>query len=108
MSQPSKCPLPRDAVVDRYFLEHRAKLIDIAAFLDRVDRAEAGNEKSDNRVVALRAAIPILLETRSGRAGRILEWFSDLSSDPAASSGGKGAVGVDPNREYNDPAGKGG
>ena len=31
---------PRSAVIDRDFLEHRAKLIDLAAFLDRCERAE--------------------------------------------------------------------
>ena len=35
--------LTKGQVLDRYFLEHRAKLIDIAAFLDRVDRAEPHN-----------------------------------------------------------------
>ncbi len=29
--------LSPDEVVDQYFLEHRAKLLDLAAFLDRVD-----------------------------------------------------------------------
>ena len=36
-------PIGPGAVVDRYFLEHRAKALDIAAFLDRVDRASAAN-----------------------------------------------------------------
>ena len=30
-------PLTRTQVVDLYFLEHRAKLLDLAAFLDRCD-----------------------------------------------------------------------
>ena len=25
-------------IIDRYFLEHRAKVLDVAAFLDRIDR----------------------------------------------------------------------
>ena len=42
MTKPdTSCPASRSKVVDLYFLEHRAKLIDIASFLDRVDRAPA-------------------------------------------------------------------
>ena len=29
-------------IVDAYFLEHRAKVLDIAAFLDRLERAADG------------------------------------------------------------------
>jgi hypothetical protein len=35
----STCPLTGPQVVDLYFMEQRAKLLDIAAFLDRLDRA---------------------------------------------------------------------
>ena len=35
----STCPLTGPQVVDLYFMEHRAKLLDLAAFLDRLDRA---------------------------------------------------------------------
>ena len=31
--------MTRQQVLDLYFMENRAKLIDLAAFLDRVDRA---------------------------------------------------------------------
>jgi hypothetical protein len=31
--------MKREQVIDLYFMEARAKLIDLAAFLDRVDRA---------------------------------------------------------------------
>ena len=41
-----RCPIPGDEVIGRYFLEHRAKLIDIAAFLDRVERA--GGDEGDS------------------------------------------------------------
>ena len=42
------CPLDPDKVIERYFLEHRAKLIDLAAFLDRIDRA--GGDRDDFRI----------------------------------------------------------
>ena len=89
------CPMSRAALVDRYFMEHRAKLIDIAAFLDRLDRAAGDGD--DYRVAALREAIGILSESKPGRARRVLEHFSDHTSDPIASAAGlKGAFGAVP------------
>ena len=58
----ANCPMDRDAVIDRYFLENRAKLIDLAAFLDRIDRAGGDAPGADDfRVVALRKAVEELL-----------------------------------------------
>ena len=37
-------PLDKQQVLDLYFLEHRAKLLDLAAFLDRYDRAGGAGE----------------------------------------------------------------
>ena len=79
----STCPMTSKAVVDRYFLEHRAKLLDLAAFLDRVDRAGAdGDGTEDFRVAAMRRAIAELAKDGAGRARRIHEVFSDQSTEP--------------------------
>ena len=56
----ANCPMDRAAVIDRYFLEHRAKLIDLAAFLDRVDRSGDGTV-DDFRITAFRKAIEELV-----------------------------------------------
>ena len=61
-----RCPLTVEQVVDHYFLEHRAKLIDIAAFLDRIDRA-AGDD-DDFRLAAFRRALALLGDGRGERA----------------------------------------
>ena len=58
-NQPT-CPATRSKIVELYFLEHRAKLIDIASFLDRVDRAPADGQETDFRVEAFRRALAIL------------------------------------------------
>lgn len=93
-----KCPASRDKVVDLYFLEHRAKLIDIAAFLDRVDRAPArGADETDFRVEAFRKALAILSDGGPDRARRVLEALSDHSTDPIESAADmKGAFGACP------------
>jgi hypothetical protein len=93
--QRQTCPLSRREVIDAYFLEHRAKLIDLAAFLDRVDRAApTPGEPEDFRLIALRKAIT-LLDDQPHRAKRILESFSDHTDDmPQTAAGMKGAAGA--------------
>ena len=80
----------RDQVLDHYFLEARSKLIDLAAFLDRLERAEGPD---DFRVQAFHDACEELLSGQPDRAKRILLAFSDLSFEPA-SSPGKPACGA--------------
>ena len=90
----SKNPMSQSEVIDRYFLEHRAKVLDIAAFLDRVDRC--GAEEDDFRMVAIRTCIEELLTNEPGRAERILLLLSDHTNDPIDSAGMKGACGAPP------------
>ena len=94
---PRTCPMPRPKVVDTYFMEHRAKLLDVAAFLDRIDRAapSSEDEPEDFRVEALRQAAAILTDGKPQRARRMLEFFSDPTTEPLASAAGmKGASGT--------------
>lgn len=85
-------------VTDRYFLEHRAKLIDIAAFLDRIDRAnDTRTAEGDYRIAALFKALDVLSDGRANRAGRILTIFSDTDTAtelPQSAAGVKGATGA--------------
>lgn len=92
-------PITKQQALDLYFLEHRAKLIDLAAFLDRIDRAEG---TADFRLDAFREATKILLDTEHGRARRVQESFSDHSETPIPVAPGKGATGAQP------PSGSGG
>ncbi len=86
-------PLSKRAVVDRYFLEHRAKVIDLAAFLDRIDRA-TGEGADDYRAAALRACCEVLLDGKPERVRRVLELLSDHSMEPIAKAPMKGATGA--------------
>lgn len=92
MPNPVGIPMSRPQVADAYFMEHRAKLIDIAAFLDRLDRA--GDGPDDFRIEALRQAAAILTDGRGERAKRMLELYSDPSTEPIAAAPGKGASGA--------------
>jgi len=99
MSQPT-CPLPGPAVVDLYFMEHRAKLLDIAAFLDRLDRSAPPDGHEDVRVRGLRRAIGVLVDGQPHRARRILELLSDHSVEPIPRAHTQAAIGVDPATSY--------
>lgn len=71
-------PLPAAQALDAYFLEARAKLLDVAAILDRIDR---GGGVSDPRLERIRRAIQTLAESGPDRAAHLQELFS-LSYDP--------------------------
>ncbi len=91
----SSSPQTREQVINMYFLEHRAKLLDVAAFLDRVDRAQPSGLDQDFRHLALQEAVRILVDGKPQRAKRILELLSDQSSDlPQSAHGMKGAAGA--------------
>ncbi len=90
----NSCPMTRTQVLDAYFMEHRARLLDIAAFLDRLDRA-AGEPEDDIRETSFRRALEILTDGRTGRAGRILTMLSDQTTElPVSAAGMKGAIGA--------------
>jgi hypothetical protein len=83
--------MTRQQVLDLYFLEARSKLIDVAAFLDRVERAKGAE---DFRVKAFRAALGQLRTGGTGRARRVLVRLSDRTSKPVKAAGEKGACGA--------------
>jgi hypothetical protein len=85
--------MTRNELLDLYFLDARARLIDIAAFLDRVERASGD---ADFRHKEFLKAIPILTDSAPDRARRVLESLSDPTTDPIEKAPGKGAVGAPP------------
>jgi hypothetical protein len=85
------CQMTKQQVLDLYFLDARHKLIEIAAFLDRVERADGPD---DFRLKAFRNALALLGGKK--RAKNALLTFSDLTAEPVAKAEGKGAVGAAP------------
>jgi hypothetical protein len=83
--------MTRQQILDLYFLDARHKLIDLAAFLDRVERAEG---KDDFRLKSFRAALAELSTKKKGKAKKVLLAFSDLTTKPVAKAEGKGACGA--------------
>jgi hypothetical protein len=87
--------MTRNELLDLYFMDARAKLIDLAAFLDRVDR---GTGDADFRMAAFRAALKELDGEESVRARTVLLSLSDPTVEPIEKSLGKGAVGAWPGK----------
>jgi hypothetical protein len=85
--------MTRQQVLDLYFMDARSKLIDLAAFLDRVDRADG---PEDFRLTALRAAIQELSVDKKEKAKSVLLAFSDPSTEPIAAATTKAACGAYP------------
>jgi hypothetical protein len=65
-------------VLNRDFLETRCKILEVAAALDRLDRApgRTGEHHPDRRLAQLRQAIEALLEPGPGRAETVQRLFS--------------------------------
>ena len=65
-------------VFDQTFLLVRARILEIAAALDRIDRAEAAAAvRADPRFAQIRQGLEILLSEGTHRAALIQETFSD-------------------------------
>ena len=61
--------------IEQEFLPLRAKLLEVAAALDRLDRA-GGADAQDPRMAKIRVAIELLLESNGDRAERAQLAFS--------------------------------
>ncbi len=85
--------MTRQQLLDLYFMDARSKLIDIAAFLDRVDRAEG---EADFRLAAFRRALEELGHSDPVRARQVLMSLSDPTAEPLEKAPGKGAIGAYP------------
>jgi len=83
--------MTRVQILDLYFMEARAKLIDLAAFLDRLDRADGD---PDFRSAAFNKALKELASTDAERAKNVLLALSDPTTEPVPAAAVKGATGA--------------
>ena len=76
-------------------MENRARLLDIAAFLDRIERYRGSEDaKTDFRYKSYMKALKLLLESDTNRTKNIQLLFSDQSVEPLESAVGLKAVGA--------------
>jgi hypothetical protein len=68
--------------LEKYFLEARSKILDLAAIFDRIGRGQdSGAAAGDPRVARIKEALEVLQDQSGGRAERIQKIFS-LDYDP--------------------------
>jgi hypothetical protein len=90
------CPLSQSELLDLYFMDHRNNLLEIAAFLDRLDRANDKDGADDFRLKAFRHALETLLGEDPGRVEAIQMMLSDPRSDFLEERDKQSADGVSP------------
>jgi len=83
--------MTRQQLLDLYFVDARFKLIDLAAFIDRMERAEGHD---DFRMQAFRDALAELSKGETQRARRVLMTFSDQTTEPIPAATTKAACGA--------------
>ncbi len=85
--------MTKQEILDLYFMDSRSKLIDLAAFLDRIER---GSGEPDFRLAAFRTALEVVHGPDGEKAKSVLMSLSDPTVEPIAKAPGKGAVGAWP------------
>lgn len=83
--------LSKKELLNLQFIDARARVIDLAAFLDRLDRHEGDG---DTRLDYLGKALSVLGENRPDRARAVLEVFSDMTPDISETAPFQGATGA--------------
>jgi hypothetical protein len=92
-SQAQNPPLTGTEIVDEYFIENRTRLLEIAAFFDRVDRVDPGVASRDFRMKVLAEAVAALA-AKSDRLLRIQMLLSDPTVEPLDHLDRKSALGA--------------
>jgi len=73
-----RSPKTAGELLDIYFLDMRSALLETAAAMDRIQRAENGNEiMEDPRMKQLHDSLEILKSRKEGRAEAFLRLLSD-------------------------------
>ncbi len=74
-------PLSQRELVGEYFMEHRVQVLDLAAFLDRLERARELDADDDFRLRSIREALAVLTDGDGDRVQRVQMIFSDPSTE---------------------------
>jgi hypothetical protein len=94
MTVPTASPLSPAQLVDEYFIENRNRLLELAAFLDRVDRSGGAAARDDFRMQAFREALAIVAGAGPDRLLEVQLLLSDPTTEPLPALDRKGAVGA--------------
>ncbi|MCP3955261.1 MAG: hypothetical protein GY697_24030 [Desulfobacterales bacterium] len=93
--EPEYNPMSAKAALETYFLENRARLLEITSFLDRIDRyRESSEAKADFRYRAFEEALKLVVASDKDRTTKVQRLFSDPSTEPIESAVGLKAFGA--------------
>lgn len=87
-------PLGAKELVDEYFIENRTRLLEIAAFLDRLNRIDPGYRDRDFRMKCFHAAVSSLSVSGVDHVQEIQTVFSDPTDEPIGALDRKSAMGA--------------
>ena len=90
----TRSPLSRKELIDEYFIENRTRLLEIAAFLDRLDRAGAPPAPDDFRMQAFSEALAAVANGTGDRLSDVQLLLSDPTAEPLPALDRKSAVGA--------------
>ncbi|SMB77700.1 hypothetical protein [Deinococcus hopiensis] len=77
LTRDGKTVLPQRGLLEKYYMETRNHLLELAAFLDRLDRAALQDAQDDERLLALRRGLKVLTREEGGRVKDIQMTLSD-------------------------------
>ena len=77
LTREAKTALPQRDLLEKYYMETRNHLLELAAFLDRLDRAALRDAQDDERLLALRRGLKVLTREEGGRVKDIQMTLSD-------------------------------
>ena len=95
MTKNGTCPLKASQIVDEYFIENRTRLLELAAFLERLDRsADGADARRDFRMAAFHKALRVLASNAEDKMDQIQLIFSDPTVEPKEKLDTKSASGA--------------
>lgn len=95
MTKKGTCPLTAGQIIEEYFIENRTRLLELAAFLERLDRsADDGDAREDFRMTAFHQALEVLASNAPDKMEQIQFIFSDLTIEPRKTLDTKSASGA--------------
>ncbi len=89
------CPLTTGQIIDEYFIENRTRLLELAAFLERLDRsADGADAGADFRIAAFRRALQVIASNAPDKMDQVQLLFSDPTAEPREQLDTKSASGA--------------
>jgi hypothetical protein len=95
MATKGTCPLTTAEIIGEYFIENRTRLLEIAAFLERLNRsADSADAREDFRIAAFHQALGVVASNAPGKMDQIQLIFSDPTLEPREKLDTKSASGA--------------